>query len=651
MSEQQALSQPLQTEEPLLNDQEMQFWLDKAVAWGQADSPDTQKDTCLHMSRLRDFLHQLLTQVNSMSSTTETMKRLPFLGQLLGRLCWNPYVTVCDTSRGLLLGCLWGLYSERPSNAVEKKANQWIRELPFTAKDRNNGKNKKTFSPQLGPSGRTGQMYGFRPEMVCLRVSPRRDHTVLHYHGMSFEEMTDKQSMRKVLCQLSTEEDETAAQALMKCTGVPAKEYHLKVLRKKVALLQENVGQSCTLFNSQRCSCDRIVDISEACIPIVTCPEASSLISLLLQRPVACVTEALSEDFLNALTSAYSRQGLALEEQALVSLWYHSFSSLEEAVLSLLQSVITTGLTPQKLEQQVAQSLLPKACAQHCSIFLVVNDIFRSILKQAEGNESVKTLVQTFTKCFLRELALLKPQTSISVKAFFPQSPSSLLVPLLTMPSEMPQGAWRNHLNWLSSSLQRLTEEEEEEEEGDGRSTRGHHNVFEAWFLLVQCAHWVQVAVQLLVTSGTEDGDPFLWLLIFYHYPTKRWHHRASQLARAKEAWNHIRTLFSGAAHPLPSDRLQSLGTLVSPQPEQQSFAPSLTVSLLVNVAVFCQLPPSGSAEVLQAVVDQSGLLDEAACVLSSLELRLNEGCCLSRDTVHLRIKELQKMITQMHSE
>lgn len=108
----------------------------------------------------------------SKSSTTETMKRLPFLGQLLGRLCWNPYVTVCgewsfwttwtqslvgftspkqtkvimmviilawcimryvvvyffaDTSRGLLLGCLWGLYSERPSNAVEKKANQWIR--------------------------------------------------------------------------------------------------------------------------------------------------------------------------------------------------------------------------------------------------------------------------------------------------------------------------------------------------------------------------------------------------------------------------------------------------------------------------------------------------------------------------------------------
>ncbi|XP_030593677.1 Fanconi anemia group C protein [Archocentrus centrarchus] len=581
MSEEQPLSQLQQTEELLLNVQEMQFWLDKAVAWGQADSLDTQKDTCLHMSRLRDFLQQLLTHINSMSSTTETMKRLPLLGQFLGRLCWNPYVTASDTSRGLLLGCLWGLYSEPPSNAVERKANQWI---------------------------------------------------------------------QKVLCQLATEEDDAAAQALMKHMGIPAEEYHLKVLRKKVALLQENVGQSCSSLNNQRCSCVNIVDIAEACVPLVTCPEASSLIGVLLQRPVTCVREALSEDFLDSLASAYSSQGLALEEQALISLWYHSFSSLEESVLSLLQSVITTGSTPQKIEQQVAQSLLPKACAQHCSIFLVVNDILRSIFKQAEGNESVKTLVQTFTKCFLRELAPLKPQTSISLKAFFPQSPSSLLVPLLTMPSEMPQGAWRNHLNWLSSSLQRLTEEEEQGD-GDSRSSRGHHNVFEAWFLLGQCAHWVQVAVQLLVTSGPEDIGPLLWLLTFYHHPTNRWHHRASLLARAKEAWKDIYALFSVAAHPLPSDRVQSLVTLVSPQPEQQSLAPLLTVSLLVNVAVFCQLPLSGSTEILQTVVDQSGLLDEAACVLSSLELRLNEGSCLSSDPVHLRIKALQNTITQTHSE
>lgn len=37
----------------------------------------------------------------------------------------------------------------------------------------------------------------------------------------------------------------------------------------------------------------------------------------------------------------------------------------------------------------------------------------RSILKQAEGVEPVKHLIQTFTSCFLRELALLQNQVGL----------------------------------------------------------------------------------------------------------------------------------------------------------------------------------------------------------------------------------------------
>lgn len=50
---------------------------------------------------------------------------------------------------------------------------------------------------------------------------------------------------------------------------------------------------------------------------------------------------------------------MLLEEQTVVSMWYHSLSSLEEAVLSLLESVLAnTGSTLHRLEQQLAQSLL-----------------------------------------------------------------------------------------------------------------------------------------------------------------------------------------------------------------------------------------------------------------------------------------------------
>lgn len=63
-------------------------------------------------------------------------------------------------------------------------------------------------------------------------------------------------------------------------------------------------------------------------------------------------------------------------------------------------------------------------------------------------------------------------------------------------------------------------------------SSRSHHRVFEAWFLLVQCVHWVQLTAQLLVTSETQDCGPLLWLFTFYYHPTNRGHHRALQLVR-----------------------------------------------------------------------------------------------------------------------
>lgn len=46
---------------------------------------------------------------------------------------------------------------------------------------------------------------------------------------------------------------------------------------------------------------------SQACVPLVTCPEAAPLIGALLQRSAACVRADLSEDFLRALSAAYSR--------------------------------------------------------------------------------------------------------------------------------------------------------------------------------------------------------------------------------------------------------------------------------------------------------------------------------------------------------
>lgn len=53
-----------QTSEPPLAMEEMHFWLDKAVTWDQSHSAESQTDTCLHLSKLRAFLQQLLTLID-----------------------------------------------------------------------------------------------------------------------------------------------------------------------------------------------------------------------------------------------------------------------------------------------------------------------------------------------------------------------------------------------------------------------------------------------------------------------------------------------------------------------------------------------------------------------------------------------------------
>lgn len=77
------------TADPLLTAQEMQFWLDKAVAWGQAETVEAQRDTCQHLSRLRDFIQQLLKHINSMVSYREKKKWLKSLDRLWSTLSYD----------------------------------------------------------------------------------------------------------------------------------------------------------------------------------------------------------------------------------------------------------------------------------------------------------------------------------------------------------------------------------------------------------------------------------------------------------------------------------------------------------------------------------------------------------------------------------
>ncbi|XP_077200698.1 Fanconi anemia group C protein isoform X2 [Paroedura picta] len=102
-----------------------EFWLHKALQWGQITTPESQQDVCLHFPELQEFLLQIYGALKHMNCT-DAVQKFPLIGQLLGRLCWNPFVIGHDECQKILMWCLCCLYSGEPQNPVELKANSWI---------------------------------------------------------------------------------------------------------------------------------------------------------------------------------------------------------------------------------------------------------------------------------------------------------------------------------------------------------------------------------------------------------------------------------------------------------------------------------------------------------------------------------------------
>ncbi|KAM9475666.1 Fanconi anemia group C protein [Clarias gariepinus] len=542
----------------LFSELDMRFWVDKAVQWGQATSPSAQQDMSKHMPSLRTLLQQLVHALQTMGSTTKAMKSFPFVGQFLGRLCWNPYVTADGASRRLLLHCVWLLYSAEPQNAVEDRANTWIRNL---------------------------------------------------------------------LCHLTSEDEDNVVHALEKNAGFPPQQFYTRCLEKMVALLttELNVTPITSAASLKRCRFDSIHSLSVFCVPLVTCPEVAPLIGALLKHCNLCRCFDLSEEFVEAVNTAWLSKKLLMEDVAVMALWCYSLPCLEQAVLLLLERVLSDPKVMQILKTVVTETLLPKASALHYHIFLIVNDIFRNAVIKIEENFAMRSLLQVFTCCFLQSRAALRPQERLPLRLFFPHVPHNLLTPLLTAPSDVPQHVWFEHLRWIGTLLEKFLQERIEEED----TKRGHRAVFEVWFLLVECGHWIDAAAKMLVSVGSEQLEPLLFILTFYHHPTNRGHHSPQHNLVARQAWSDLKSLF--LAQTLSPDCLSTVKELLC------TLSANLVLNLLLNFALFSQASTSRVTDIIQKVLTDSGVRHSAMCMLSCMQQSLKEDGVAS---VRLRMLE-----------
>ncbi|XP_072564688.1 Fanconi anemia group C protein isoform X3 [Paramormyrops kingsleyae] len=440
-----------------------------------------------------------------------------------------------------------------------------------------------------------------------------------------------------VLCHLLTEDSGTV-QTVLKHVGWTLRDYHSELLRDMVALLVNDVRKaSCSEIHTRGvCSCDRIHGLSVSCTLLVTCPEAAPLIGALLECPSVCPKAAPSEAFLHAVNEALLSQRLVLEEQAVVALWTRSLVSLERATLQLLELVLSDPQPPmQELEEQVTGSLLPRASALSCPLFLVVSDIFRAALRGASGSRALRSLLQAFTRCFLQAWGQVEPQDRLPLTAFFPSTPVSVLMALVQRPADLPEDAWPAHLLWIGRCLQMPRGHNE------AADARWRCGPFDRWLLLVQNGHWVDVACQLLVTSDPQVSAPLVWLLMFYHHPDDNEHKRTQALAVAEAALFHLRALFCSACPPPPprqQEHVQVLGGLLTAHSQHPSTA-GLLLRLSVSFCAFSSGPVSAAVELLDVMKVHSEFVHDAITLLTGFE------CGLSGGEANPRLRRIQDIL------
>ncbi|XP_062924929.1 Fanconi anemia group C protein [Mobula hypostoma] len=541
-----------------------EYWLNKAVEWGQATTLESQQDVCLHLPKLQEFLKQIYEAIQHMN-TTEALKLFPMIGQFLGRLCWNPFVVAHDESQQHLLECLWCLYSAEPENPVEQKANDWI--------------------------------WSLLQSLTSVDQEVRSFIQSLHF---------------------------------------PEEDYHLKLLKNVVtSLVKQLQDHHCDRRSiSFRLPPARWRNVSILCLPVITLPEIVPLVEALLNCNDG-LDETLSTEFLESVSNSLLQRKIFLSESAVMNLWLRYLPSLEQAILHLTESLMSHPCTSlAEVEAIIADSLLPKVSAYHPSLFRVIDDSFRAILLETDGHPKIITIIQAFTRCFIQVLPQV--QTQMPLKLYFPHNQQSLVVALLTDPSDVSSAAWCQHLTTVVQMLKKIVQDEKVK----GTTS----NLFENWFLLVHCGDWLNVALQQLMTA--DDFSEVLWLLLFYNKPLMKDQEEKQLLEELKFVYNQLKVL-RNKTDLNPEDVQTALVT--NNVSIKGSHLKDLINQLLVSFLLFTDSGMGIAKDCVQLFTLGGDCLDGVSQLLISMAHRLQntKRGSLKDRMAHINIELLQTQLLQ----
>ncbi|XP_054842663.1 Fanconi anemia group C protein isoform X2 [Eublepharis macularius] len=370
-----------------------EFWLRKALEWGQITTPESQQDVCLHLPELQEFLLQIYGALKHMNCA-DAIQKFPLIGQLLGRLCWNPFIIGYDECQKILMWCLCCLYSGEPQNPVELKANSWI---------------------QIS---------------LCRLLSL----SGLGHHDSDINNFITTLGLAS------------------------ADYYQKLVENVVFSLVTELSRNWFNRFKSQQSISSRVRCLCLLCVPLINLTDVTPLLEALLSYHGGGSEDVLPCEFLEAVNEAILQRKISLSESAVVQLWLRHLPSLQKALLKNFESLISLQPgSLEEMTCLIKSSLLHRA-ACHPAIFRAIEEFFKNALLETDGAPEVMTVVQVFTRCFLQAYQENNEQHKFPLKAYFPHNPHSLLRAFLKHPSDLPATGLHQHLIHIAEMLKAIVE-------------------------------------------------------------------------------------------------------------------------------------------------------------------------------------------------
>ncbi|XP_031214180.1 Fanconi anemia group C protein isoform X2 [Mastomys coucha] len=422
-----------------------------------------------------------------------------------------------------------------------------------------------------------------------------------------------------------------------KSLGYESIDYYPILLKNMVSSLVSELRESHLngLNTQSRMAPERMMSLSQVCVPLVTLPDIQPLVEALLTYHGHEPQEVLSPEFFEAVNEAFLSEKIVLPTSSVVSLWFRHLPSLEKATLNLFEKLFPSKrICLRRMECCIKESLLPQAACQP-AIFRIVDEMFRFVLRETDGAPEVLAALQVFTSCLMEALKKENKQLKFALRTYFPYGAPCLTAALSQHPEAIPQGHQLQPLLHISQLLREAVED----------CTHGsQQNPFESWFLFVHFGGWVDLAVEeLLLREEAEPPAGLLWLLVFYYSPQDGSQQREQSMVELKVLVNRLLTLLRSG--PFSAVDLQEAAESPSGDP-RPPVRGQLIRRLLFSLLLWT---PEGRAIVWEAVTHMAhtdaityeiiGFLDQT--LYTSRHLHVEASRKLAREL----LKELQAQV------